>query len=41
MLFRSRYETLIMIVSVVLLVVLVQIFQTLGMRLSVKLDKRK
>ncbi len=30
-----RYETL------VLLVVLVQIFQTLGMRLSVKLDKRK
>jgi ABC-type methionine transport system permease subunit len=30
-----------MIVSVVLLVVLVQIFQTLGMRLSVKLDKRK
>lgn len=36
-----RYETLIMIVSVVLLVVLVQIFQTLGMRLSVKLDRRK
>ena len=36
-----RYETLIMIVSVVVLVVLVQIFQTLGMRLSVKLDKRK
>lgn len=36
-----RYETLIMIVSVVLLVVLVQIFQTLGMRLSAKLDKRK
>ena len=36
-----RYETLIMIASVVLLVVLVQIFQTLGMRLSVKLDKRK
>lgn len=36
-----RYETLIMLVSVVLLVVLVQIFQTLGMRLSVKLDKRK
>ncbi len=36
-----RYETLIMIVSVVLLVVLVQIFQTLGMRVSVKLDKRK
>jgi len=36
-----RYETPIMIVSVVLLVILVQIFQTLGMRLSVKLDKRK
>lgn len=36
-----RYETLIMIVAVVLLVVLVQIFQTLGMRLSVKLDRRK
>lgn len=35
-----RYETLIMIVSVVLLVILVQIFQTLGMRLSAKLDKR-
>ena len=36
-----RYKALIMIVSVVLLVVLVQIFQTLGMRLAVKLDKRK
>ncbi len=36
-----RYDTPIMIVSVVLLVILVQIFQTLGMRLSVKLDKRK
>jgi D-methionine transport system permease protein len=36
-----RYETLIMIVAVVLLVILVQIFQTLGMRLSVKLDRRK
>lgn len=36
-----RYETLIMIVSVVLLVILVQIFQTQGMRLSAKLDKRK
>ncbi len=35
-----RYEALIMIVSVVLLVVLVQIFQTIGMKLSVKLDKR-
>jgi ABC-type methionine transport system permease subunit len=28
-------------VAVVLLVILVQIFQTLGMRLSVKLDRRK
>ncbi|MCD7725043.1 MAG: ABC transporter permease [Clostridiales bacterium] len=36
-----RYETLIMIVAVVLLVILVQIFQTLGMRLSVSLDRRK
>ena len=36
-----RYETLIMIVAVVLLVILVQISQTLGMRLSVKLDRRK
>ncbi len=35
-----RDEALIMIVSVVLLVVLVQIFQTIGMKLSVKLDKR-
>lgn len=35
-----RYEALIMIVSVILLVVLVQIFQTIGMKLSVKLDKR-
>lgn len=36
-----RYETLIMIVAVILLVILVQIFQTLGMRLSVMLDRRK
>lgn len=36
-----RYETLIMIVSVVLLVLLVQVFQTLGMRLSAKVDRRK
>jgi D-methionine transport system permease protein len=36
-----RWETLIMIVSVVLLVLLVQVFQTLGMRLAVKVDKRK
>lgn len=36
-----RYESEIMIVAVILLVVLVQIFQTLGMRMSVKLDRRK
>jgi len=36
-----RYETRIMIVTVILLVVLVQILQMLGMVLSVKLDKRK
>jgi len=36
-----RYETLIMIVAVILLVILVQIFQTMGMRLSAKLDRRK
>ena len=36
-----RYQTDIMIVTVVLLVVLVQIFQTIGMYISNKLDKRK
>lgn len=36
-----RYQTDIMIVTVVLLVVLVQLFQTAGMKLSVRLDKRK
>ena len=36
-----RYQTDIMIVTVVLLVVLVQLFQTIGMKLSVRLDKRK
>ncbi len=36
-----RYESDIMLVAVVLLVILVQIFQTLGMRMSVKLDRRK
>lgn len=36
-----RYDEAIMFVSVVLLVVLVQIFQTLGMKMSVKLDRRK
>lgn len=36
-----RYEEEIMLVSVVLLVVLVQIFQTAGMKMSVKLDRRQ
>lgn len=36
-----RYEKEIMLVAVILLVVLVQIFQTMGMRLSVKLDRRQ
>lgn len=36
-----RYQTDIMIVTVILLVVLVQIFQTIGMRLASRLDKRK
>lgn len=36
-----RYEKEIMFVAVVLLVVLVQIFQTLGMKMSVKLDRRQ
>lgn len=36
-----RYEAGIMVVTVVLLIVLVQIFQTIGMKLSVHLDKRK
>lgn len=36
-----RYESGIMIVTVVLIVILVQIFQTIGMRLASRLDKRK
>lgn len=36
-----RYETDIMMVTVVLLVILVQILQTIGMRISIKFDKRK
>ena len=36
-----RYEKEIMLVAVILLVVLVQIFQTLGMKMSVKLDRRQ
>lgn len=36
-----RYEEELMLVAVVLLVVLVQIFQTAGMKMSVKLDRRQ
>lgn len=36
-----RYETAIMIVTVILLIVLVQIFQTIGMRAASKLDRRR
>lgn len=36
-----RYETDIMIVTVVLLVILVQIFQTIGMHVASKLDRRR
>lgn len=36
-----RYETDIMTVTVILLIVLVQIFQTIGMRVASRLDKRK
>ena len=36
-----RYESGIMIVTVVLLVVLFQVFQTIGMKVSARLDKRK
>ncbi len=36
-----RYQTDIMIVTVVLLILLVQIFQTVGMFIASKLDKRK
>lgn len=36
-----RYEKEIMFAAVILLVVLVQIFQTLGMKMSVKLDRRQ
>lgn len=35
-----RYKYLIMICAVVLLIVMVQVFQTIGTKLSVKLDKR-
>lgn len=36
-----RYQTDIMFTTVILLVVLVQVFQTIGMKLSGRLDKRK
>lgn len=36
-----RWETDIMIVTVILLIVLVQIFQTIGMHVASRLDKRK
>lgn len=36
-----RYQTDIMFATVILLVVLVQVFQTIGMKLSARLDKRK
>ena len=36
-----RYQTDIMLVTVILLVVLVQVFQTIGNRLAIRLDKRK
>lgn len=35
-----RYETPIMIVTVILLILLVQIFQTIGMRAAARLDRR-
>ena len=36
-----RYETEIMIVTVILLIILVQIFQTIGMRVATRLDRRR
>lgn len=36
-----RYQTDIMVVTVILLILLVQLFQTVGMKLSARLDKRK
>lgn len=36
-----RYESDIMIITVILLIILVQIFQTIGMHLASRLDKRK
>ena len=36
-----RYQTDIMLATVILLIVLVQLFQTIGNKLSIRLDKRK
>lgn len=36
-----RYETEIMVVTVILLIILVQIFQNIGMRVASRLDKRR
>lgn len=36
-----RYDTPIMVVTVVLLIILVQIFQTIGMRIASRLDRRR
>lgn len=36
-----RYETAIMVVTVILLIILVQIFQTIGMRVASRLDRRR
>jgi D-methionine transport system permease protein len=36
-----RYQADIMIVCVILLVVLVQVFQTIGMRIAARTDKRR
>ena len=35
-----RYKYLVMLIAVILLVALVQVFQTVGTRLTLKLDKR-
>ena len=37
----TRWQTEIMIVTVILLVILFQIFQTIGMKLASNLDRRK
>ena len=35
-----RYKYLVMLIAVILLIALVQVFQTVGTRLTLKLDKR-